>query len=68
MSECINVLLNYGFTDLKYNRIEAFVEGKNIGCKRLLEKMKFKKEGLLREGTSRCGCPGQVLLGDIFGC
>ena len=33
MSECINVLLNYGFTDLKYNRIEAFVEGKNIGCK-----------------------------------
>jgi ribosomal-protein-alanine N-acetyltransferase len=49
MSDCIKKTLEFAFMELKYNRVEALVDKRNIGCKKALEKSGFKLEGLLRE-------------------
>ncbi|MBN2443476.1 MAG: GNAT family N-acetyltransferase [Spirochaetales bacterium] len=49
MSDCMRTVLEAGFTTFGYNRIEAFVEKNNVPCKKLLSKMNFSGEGLLRE-------------------
>ncbi|WP_291563923.1 MULTISPECIES: GNAT family N-acetyltransferase [unclassified Clostridium] len=49
MTECIKKTLEFGFSDRNYNRIEALVDKRNIGCKKTLENNGFKLEGLLRE-------------------
>lgn len=43
------LILEYGFTTLKLNRIYLFTETENIGAQRLFEKLGFIKEGILRE-------------------
>jgi [ribosomal protein S5]-alanine N-acetyltransferase len=48
-SVAINAVLNYGFQNLKVNRIEAFVSVENIPSKNLLLKNGFTLEGLLRQ-------------------
>jgi [ribosomal protein S5]-alanine N-acetyltransferase len=47
----IKDLLKIGFEDLKLNRIEGFVQPKNIASKRVLEKTGFIKEGYLRQNS-----------------
>ncbi|WP_232697544.1 GNAT family N-acetyltransferase [Brevibacillus daliensis] len=49
MRECIKVTLNAGFQDQEYNRIEALVDPRNIGCQKTLLSNGFQQDGLLRE-------------------
>jgi ribosomal-protein-alanine N-acetyltransferase len=49
MSETLGPILQYGFTEMQLNRIEAMVELENVACIGLLEKVGFIKEGVLRE-------------------
>lgn len=41
MTEAVNCLLNYGFTDLNLKKIEAFTNEKNLNSIKLLQKSKF---------------------------
>lgn len=49
MGEVINRVLEFGFAVLKLNRIEAKVEPDNLASARLLDKLGFVKEGVLRQ-------------------
>jgi len=48
MSEAIVSIINYGFNNMKLERIEAFVSPSNTPSIKLLKIMKFKAEGLLK--------------------
>lgn len=48
MSEAVEAIIRYGFTELNLNRIEALVSAENIPSLRLLEKNGFVREGRLR--------------------
>jgi len=47
--EAINSLLNYAFSSLKLNRIEAKVEPENVNSIKVLQKLNFMFEGTLRQ-------------------
>ncbi|CAL1517884.1 GNAT family N-acetyltransferase [Chitinophaga sp. MM2321] len=49
MTEAAGILLTYGYQELQLNRIEAFVDLENIASSRLLTKLGFRFEGLLRD-------------------
>ena len=49
MDEALRALLNYGFSDLKLNRVEADIDPRNEASARSLERLGFKKEGHLRQ-------------------
>ena len=49
MSEALTAVLNFGFSQMQLNRIEALVMNDNTASIGLLNKLGFKKEGLLRE-------------------
>ena len=49
MDEALRALLNYGFSELKLNRVEADIDPRNEASARSLERLGFKKEGHLRE-------------------
>ncbi len=49
MTESLNAVIEFGFNVLKVNRIEAEVMPGNIGSERVLEKLGFAKEGILRQ-------------------
>ena len=48
MSEVLPVVLAYGFRVMNLNRVEAYVDVKNIPSVRLLQKNGFTKEGVAR--------------------
>jgi len=48
-TEALEVVLKYGFTDLKLHRIEALIADENEPSKRLLLRYGFTKEGTMRE-------------------
>lgn len=49
MSKCIQKLVKYGFSELGYNRVEAYVDHRNEASAHLLRKNGFQFEGTLRE-------------------
>lgn len=49
--ESLDLILDFGFKELKLKRIQARVLGKNIRTQKLLEKSGFKLEGRLRKST-----------------
>ncbi|WP_143306348.1 GNAT family N-acetyltransferase [Chitinophaga vietnamensis] len=49
MTEAITALLSYGFNEMQLNRVEAFVDPLNVASARLLGKLGFSLEGLLRD-------------------
>jgi [ribosomal protein S5]-alanine N-acetyltransferase len=49
ITKSIETLIKYGFNHNNYNRIEALVDNRNEGSKRVLLKNSFKYEGTLRE-------------------
>jgi ribosomal-protein-alanine N-acetyltransferase len=49
MSEAIVSIIEYGFKQMKLHRIEAFISPQNVASIRLINKLNFTKEGLLRE-------------------
>ena len=47
--ELLPSLLNFGFSQLGLNRVNAFVDARNLASLNLLENMGFQREGLIRE-------------------
>lgn len=54
-TEAVDLVLNFGFKKLKLHRIYAYCFEENIGSKKVLEKNKFKLEGILRESEFKFG-------------
>lgn len=48
-TEALKAIIMFGFQELEINRVEAEVMQGNIASEKVLEKLKFKKEGILRE-------------------
>lgn len=49
MTEALHAMFHYGFTTLNFNRIEAVTIPENVASRRLLEKLGFHQEGILRQ-------------------
>jgi ribosomal-protein-alanine N-acetyltransferase len=49
MAEALKVFMNYGFEDMNLNRIEATTNPKNERSKKLLNRLGFVQEGILRQ-------------------
>jgi len=49
MSEAVRALLDYSFTELGLNRVEADIDPRNTASAKLLERLGFTQEGYLRE-------------------
>lgn len=49
MTEALEFIIDYGFTELNLHRIEAFVGPNNLPSLKLMHKFGFTKEGQLRE-------------------
>lgn len=49
MSEALKELLRFGFEEMGLNRIEAFIDPRNIGSRKALEKIGLREEGLLKD-------------------
>lgn len=49
MTEANRAIIEYGFENMDLNRIEAFTGTNNTASHKLLKKLGFKEEGLLRE-------------------
>jgi RimJ/RimL family protein N-acetyltransferase len=64
MREALSALLDYAFTELDLNRVEADTDPRNERSTRLLERLKFSKEGLFRE---RCIVDGEVSDAAMYG-
>lgn len=54
-SEAIRLMLDFAFNDINLHKVSAEVMESNEISLRLLEKIGFKKEGLLRESEKRAG-------------
>lgn len=48
MFEALQPVISYGFTEMELNRIEAFIDPDNIPSIKLIEKLEFSREGLMR--------------------
>jgi ribosomal-protein-alanine N-acetyltransferase len=49
MHEALTALLDYGFSELNLNRVEADIDPRNGASAKTLERLGFTREGLLRE-------------------
>jgi [ribosomal protein S5]-alanine N-acetyltransferase len=49
MTEALTALLGFAFDSLLLNRIDADTDPRNAAATRLLERLRFRREGLLRE-------------------
>lgn len=49
MKEALKVVIEYGFTQMKLNRIDALVAIENDRSSNLLKSLGFKQEGILRD-------------------
>lgn len=49
MHEALQALINYGFTEMQLNRIEADIDPRNLASARSLQRLRFSMEGHLRE-------------------
>ena len=49
MNEALTALLDYGFSQLDLNRVEADIDPRNEASAKTLERLGFSQEGLLRE-------------------
>ena len=49
MQEAIKLVLEFGFNQLKVNRVDAEVMLENVVSEKVLQKLNFKKEGVLRD-------------------
>jgi RimJ/RimL family protein N-acetyltransferase len=64
MREALSALLDYGFTAIDLNRVEADTDPRNERSTRLLERLGFVQEGLFRE---RCIVNGEVSDAAMYG-
>jgi len=49
MTEAMHAVLEYGFEKMGLNRIQAIIDSKNTRSMRLVHRLGFKKEGVLRQ-------------------
>ncbi|NUU79773.1 GNAT family N-acetyltransferase [Paenibacillus xylanilyticus] len=49
ITEVTQKIIEFGFNHFELNRIEAFVEPENVGSRKVLEKIGFREEGILKE-------------------
>ncbi len=49
MAEALSAALRYGFEKMELNRIQAIIDSKNARSMRLVRKLGFTKEGVLRQ-------------------
>ncbi|MEJ2793672.1 GNAT family N-acetyltransferase [Iodobacter sp. LRB] len=49
MHEALSALLDFGFTQLNLNRVEADIDPRNMASAKSLERLGFSREGYLRE-------------------
>ena len=49
MTEALCVVLKYGFEKMKLNRIQALIDSKNARSMKLVRRLGFRKEGVLRQ-------------------
>ncbi|WP_425432174.1 GNAT family N-acetyltransferase [Fontibacillus panacisegetis] len=49
MAEALQVMLSFGFGTMGLNRIEALIDPRNDNSRRLIRRLGFMEEGLLRE-------------------
>ena len=49
MMEALCAVLKYGFEKMDLNRIQAIIDSKNIRSMKLVHRLGFKKEGVLRQ-------------------
>ena len=63
-SEAVTLALDWGFATLDLHRIEADIDPRNAASRRLLERLGFASEGLLRE---RFFVEGDATDSEIFG-
>ncbi|MGH8225949.1 MAG: GNAT family N-acetyltransferase [Gammaproteobacteria bacterium] len=64
MHEALTALLNYGFSELFLNRVEADIDPRNEASAKSLLRLGFRKEGHLRE---RWIVGGEVSDSDLYG-
>jgi len=57
ITEALQALLSFGFQELGLNRIEAKVEPENANSVKVLKKLRFVEEGLLRQYEKSKGVP-----------
>lgn len=62
MGEALTAILDFGFGAMQLNRVEALTFPQNTASKRLLTKLGFKKEGLLREYEYPKGSPQDMAI------
>ena len=55
MTEAVQRLVTYGFQDMNLNRIEACIASYNIASKRIVSRLGFQYEGLLRQHYNKHG-------------
>ena len=65
-AEVLPAVLAFGFAAWGLNRIEAYVEPENTGSVRLLEKLDFTFEGLMRQKEWRDGRPLDVWVAALL--
>ena len=55
MPEALRALIRFGFEEMDLNRIEATIHTENQRSRRVLAKLGFQREGLLRDFYCRDG-------------
>jgi ribosomal-protein-alanine N-acetyltransferase len=56
MTEANRAIIRFGFREMELNRIEAFTSPDNFASIKLLQRLGFKEEGLLREHYFKDNC------------
>ena len=51
MTEALRAVLRYGFEEMGLNRIQAIIDSANVRSIKLVERLGFKKEGILRQNS-----------------
>jgi ribosomal-protein-alanine N-acetyltransferase len=49
MTEALRVVLAYGFQKMRLNRIQAIIDSENGRSLKLVQRLRFKKEEVLRQ-------------------
>lgn len=63
MKEVMPLITNYGFKQLKLNRIEGFVESDNTNCKRAMAKLDFQHEKTMKDCEVK---HGELISVDVY--
>ena len=51
MTEALGAVLRYGFENMDLNRIQAVIDSENVRSQKLVKRLGFKKEGVLRQNS-----------------